>query len=558
MSASRKKMLRREENRAAMTERQEKELKEAKKLKLYTALFTAAIAIMIVVVLVTSITSSGIIQRNTTALTVGEEKISTVELNYYYIDAVNSWLNNYGSYAQLFGLDTTKPLNEQFYDEANEQTWADYFLETATSNAKGVYALYQNAKANGFTLTQEALDSIDSTMANFDLYGAMYGFANGEGYLQAVYGAGTNEKSFREYLTVQTTANEYYVETYNGLTYSDEDLRAAEAENYGKYSSFSYDYYYLAANKFYEGGTEGENGTTTYTDEEKAAGAAKAKETADSLLTATNLEELNEAIAALEINAESTSAKATTVTDRLYSSVDAVLRDWVASADRKAGDITVIESSTTSVAEHEHTEEEHEHEEIKTVNGYYVVLWNSADSNLDPLVNVRHILLGHEGGTTNEETGSVTYSDEEKAAAKAKAEELLASFTGTEEDFAALANEKSTDTGSNTNGGLYENVYPGQMVTNFNDWCFDEARKTGDTGIVESDYGYHVMYFSGLSDMNYRDYMITNELRSADISEWETEVTNAAELTVLDTSKVKMDLVLTSGSSEDHEGHDHE
>jgi len=558
MSASRKKMLRREENRAAMTERQEKELKEAKKLKLYTALFTAAIAIMIVVVLVTSITSSGIIQRNTTALTVGEEKISTVELNYYYIDAVNSWLNNYGSYAQLFGLDTTKPLNEQFYDEANEQTWADYFLETATSNAKGVYALYQNAKANGFTLTQEALDSIDSTMANFDLYGAMYGFANGEGYLQAVYGAGTNEKSFREYLTVQTTANEYYVETYNGLTYSDEDLRAAEAENYGKYSSFSYDYYYLAANKFYEGGTEGENGTTTYTDEEKAAGAAKAKETADSLLTATNLEELNEAIAALEINAESTSAKATTVTDRLYSSVDAVLRDWVASADRKAGDITVIESSTTSVAEHEHTEEEHEHEEIKTVNGYYVVLWNSADSNLDPLVNVRHILLGHEGGTTNEETGSVTYSDEEKAATKAKAEELLASFTGTEEDFAALANEKSTDTGSNTNGGLYENVYPGQMVTNFNDWCFDEARKPGDTGIVESDYGYHVMYFSGLSDMNYRDYMITNELRSADISEWETEVTNAAELTVLDTSKVKMDLVLTSGSSEDHEGHDHE
>ena len=556
MSASRKKMLRREENKAAMTERQQQEMKEAKKLKLYTALFTAAIAIMVVVVLVTSVLSSGIIERNTAALTVGEEKLSTVELNYYYIDAVNQWISNYGSYASLFGLDTTKPLNEQFYDEAAEQTWADYFLETATANAKAVQALYQDAQANGFALSQEELDSIDATMANFDLYAAMYGFPSGETYLQAVYGAGTNEKSFREYLTVQQTANSYYNDTYESLTYTDEDLRAAEAENYGKYSSFSYDYYYLAANKFYEGGTENEDGTTTYSDEEKAAGAAKAKEVADSLLTATNLEELNEAIAALEINAESTTAKATSVTDRLYSSVDAVMRDWVASADRKAGDITVIESSTTTVAEHDHTEEEHEHEEITTVSGYYVVLWNNADSNLNNLVNVRHILLNHEGGTTDESTGAVTYSDEEKAATKAKAEELLASFTGTEEDFAALANEKSTDTGSNTNGGLYENVYPGQMVTNFNDWCFDESRKPGDTGIVESEYGYHIMYFSGLSDMTYRDYMITNELRSADISEWETGLVEAAELTVLDTSKVAMDLVLTSGDS--HEGHDHE
>lgn len=556
MSASRKKMLRREENRAAMTERQEKELKEAKKLKLYTTLFTVAIAIMIVVVLATSINS--VMQRNATALTVGDEKVSTTELNYYYIDSVNSWLNNYGSYATLFGLDTTKPLNEQFYDEEANQTWADYFLESATNSAKGVYALYADAKANGFTLDEEAKEYIDTTMANFDLYGAMYGFASGEAYLQAVYGSASTEKSFREYLTIQQTANEYYTETYNALSYTEEELRAAEAENYGKYSSFTYDYYYLAASKFYEGGTEGENGTKTYSDEEKAAGAEKAKEAADSLLTATNLEELNAAIAALEINAESPSASATSVATRLYANVDAVLRDWVASPDRKAGDITVIESATTSVAEHEHTEEEHEHEEIKTVNGYYVVLWNGADSNLNSLVNVRHILLNHEGGTTNESTGSVTYSDEEKAATKAKAEELLASFTGTEEDFAALANEKSTDTGSNTNGGLYENVYPGQMLTNFNDWCFDESRKPGDTGIVESEYGYHIMYFSGLSDMNYRDYMITNDLRSADIAEWELALTDAAELTVKDTSKVKMDLVLNGNSSDDHEGHDHE
>ena len=35
------------------------------------------------------------------------------------------------------------------------------------------------------------------------------------------------------------------------------------------------------------------------------------------------------------------------------------------------------------------------------------------------------------------------------------------------------------------------------MVPTFNDWCFDESRQEGDTGIVKTDYGYHVMYFVG-------------------------------------------------------------
>ena len=33
------------------------------------------------------------------------------------------------------------------------------------------------------------------------------------------------------------------------------------------------------------------------------------------------------------------------------------------------------------------------------------------------------------------------------------------------------------------------------MVTEFNDWCFDESRQYGDTGLVRTTYGYHVMFF---------------------------------------------------------------
>jgi hypothetical protein len=58
------------------------------------------------------------------------------------------------------------------------------------------------------------------------------------------------------------------------------------------------------------------------------------------------------------------------------------------------------------------------------------------------------------------------------------------------------------------------------MVTNFNDWCYDASRQTGDTGIVESPYGYHVMYFVADSETNYRDFQVANHLRSHDAEDW--------------------------------------
>ena len=110
-----------------------------------------------------------------------------------------------------------------------------------------------------------------------------------------------------------------------------------------------------------------------------------------------------------------------------------------------------------------------------------------------PMVNVRHILV-----IPAEQNEDGTYTDEAWAEAEQKAQELLDGWKAgeaTEESFAALANGSSEDPGSNTNGGLYEDVYPGQMVDTFDAWCFDEARQPGDTGIVKTDYGYHVMYF---------------------------------------------------------------
>lgn len=110
-------------------------------------------------------------------------------------------------------------------------------------------------------------------------------------------------------------------------------------------------------------------------------------------------------------------------------------------------------------------------------------------------VDARHILVFPEGGNADG-----IYSEEEWEACRMKAQEILDQYLAgeaTEESFAALANEKSEDPGSNTNGGLYEDMYEGQMVEPFENWCFDESRKYGDTGLVQTSYGYHVMFYVG-------------------------------------------------------------
>ena len=204
MSASSKKKLRKEQSAAQMTEKQLAEQKEAKKLKLYTTAFVAVIAIVLVIALAVGITqtvaNSGIREKNTVAVTIGEHKISNAELSYYYIDSVNNFYSQYGSYASLFGMDTTKPLNEQYTDEAGTQTWADYFIESAEDSALSVYALNDAAAAAGHTLTEAEQSIIDSNVATMEMYAMMYGYTESEDYLKAMYGRGATIESYRKYM----------------------------------------------------------------------------------------------------------------------------------------------------------------------------------------------------------------------------------------------------------------------------------------------------------------------------------------------------------------------
>ena len=179
--------------------------------------------------------------------------------------------------------------------------------------------------------------------------------------------------------------------------------------------------------------------------------------------------------------------------------------------ERQEGDLTLIESG----------------------DNYYVVLFHSRGRNDYNTVDVRHILFRVD--TSDLDSKADDYQeklDARKAEQKEAAEAALKKWeegARTEDSFAELANELSADTGSNTKGGLYTEVYKGQMVTEFNDWCFDASRKDGDTGIVDTTYGSHVMYFVGY-DLPAWAASVTSDLQEKASSEWSTALSENADV----------------------------
>jgi len=95
-------------------------------------------------------------------------------------------------------------------------------------------------------------------------------------------------------------------------------------------------------------------------------------------------------------------------------------------------------------------------------------------------VHARHILLATTGK-----------SDAEKAAIKAKAEDLLKQLRAGA-DFAALAQKNSEDPGSASKGGDLGWVVRGQMVKEFEDTTF--ALKLKEiSNVITTQYGYHII-----------------------------------------------------------------
>ena len=123
-------------------------------------------------------------------------------------------------------------------------------------------------------------------------------------------------------------------------------------------------------------------------------------------------------------------------------------------------------------------------------------------------VDMRHLLLIPEGASVAAD-GTVTCSEEAWESCVAEANEMLENFLSkrdtSEARFAELANAESADEGSALNGGLYCDLTQGQLIPVLDEWYFDEARQNGDTAVLRTECGVHIVYFSDSTEIWYAE-----------------------------------------------------
>lgn len=517
MSASQDKK-KRNQQRAEGTERRQvasaKAAQEKKKSRVKWIVGSIVVVLLVAFIIVGN---SNLFYTAQKAVKIGDQRYSVAEMNYEYM----SVYNQYNQYAQYFG--DVSPKAEYTMDETYK-TWDDFYKAQAIQSLARKEALVALAEQNGVKLTDEEIKQVDDLLASYADAAKQYGYANVDKFITANFGNGVTKKLARELMLRDALADKYVQYYQDNLTFTDDQLAAEYAANKDEYDNYSFQYYVVEAETTQSTDADG-NVTTTASAESMAA----AKEVAEQIKAATAGDAGSFADAVGQygkpVEQEVTDEQGVAVTDEQGNPVTETTTaepvasektqgssiteygmpfgDWVKDAARVQGEVEIFEQENV---------------------GYYVVLFEGRDDNSGLTVNVRHILIQAE-----DTDGDGTYSEEELAAAKAKIEEIKAEYDAgeqTEDAFAALANQYSTDPGSNTNGGLYENVVEGQMVEEFNNWCFDAARQPGDVGIVEDAAynGYHLMYFVGSGESN-QNVIARNALTSEALSAFESSLT---------------------------------
>ncbi|MBR4394012.1 MAG: peptidylprolyl isomerase [Oscillospiraceae bacterium] len=479
--------------------------KEAEKKAKANRRWTIGTIAVLLCILLIILANTNLLYTAPTALTIGGEKYSAAETNYYFGNEYLSFVNNYGSYASMFGLDTSTGISglDSQENPMGEGTWRDYFLDMAKSDMVQTKALLDYAASEGITLDEETIAKVDESVQGITETAKSYGYSNANQLLAANYGKGVTAKIARQAMLDAELASKAYNAKRDSLTYTEEELEEYYKGLDGESDVFAFSYYYVTAEK--EADADGEE-----TVSEEALSAAKAQ--ADAIVSAYK-EGTGDASArfAEAVAGEIDGAVSTDRTNVSGSALSSVYKDWV-KGSRRTGDIEVFADAD------------------ENPEGYYVVVYSDRSDNHYPTASVRHILIKAEAG----EDG--TYSEEAKAAAKARAEEILAEYEAgekTEKSFAALAEAYSEDGGSNTNGGLYEDIYTGQMVEEFDSFGF-EGHQPGDTAIVYGESGsyagYHVVYFVGEGGL-YSSYLAKTDLQNDALTEWSEELFSNYEAT---------------------------
>lgn len=469
------------------------------------------------------------------AATIDGDKVSIGMFNYYFSSVVN-YYEQYAAYG-YFDLDTSADYSTQYTENKDGErvTWLERMTEEAMQEIEYTTALYNKGREAGITVSESQQETIDSQIESLKSTASASNISLNE-YLS---------KNFGEYCTEDTIRlmlEQYYVTlNYKGQLGTQRDYTDDDINNY--FEEHKNDYYkinYCFAALPYDESSE----------EAKAASNEAIKKYEDQITDRDSIIKLvptlyadyieQDIATSMQNDSSLTEEEARKNAIEVYeSNVDAYMlgseepfgkeiNEWLFSENTKIGDTNHY---------------------IDTQTGYAYILVKTEEPQLleDETYTVRHILITpttqtDENVAQEAEEAAKEPTEEDWAAAEKKAQEILDKFNESDKSeysFALLAEENSTDYASTSSssteyfGGLYEATALGAMVPEFESWATDKSREYGDTGIVKSDYGYHIMFF--VNDKPEYQARVIKDIRDNNID----NIVDSAEVKIHDRIRTK-------------------
>ncbi len=505
--------------------------------------------------------STGVFARMETAFTVGSHKVSVAEYGYmYYMQYQNTASRAQQSEQQygynMYGFDYNKSPEDQDSpytdDDGNPIKWSKQLEEDTVKYMQEFYTLYDNAVAAGYTINDEEKADIDKQIESMrdNASGKNSTQSNAismslNSYLKVYYGEGVTENFMRKLMEKEMVVQRFSEDKQQEFEdkYTDEALDAEYKKDTTEYDAVDLRMYAFTPETL----TAKEGESAEALQKRQDAENGKAMDKAEALLAKVTDEASFSKEAEVYIHADEDTQDADTAAEETAEAAEETEDTAEAETAEKAEDAEAADAEKTEEeSAHDHDADTKAYGTKKSsisgisedaakwvfasgrkagdkkafadANGKAYAIYVVKPAYPQPTVDVRHILLMTMDTQTQE-----TLPEEEVAEKKAKAEEILAEWDAkedkSEDAFAALATQYTEDTGSKENGGLYENVTPGQMVDAFDKWIFDGSRKEGDVEIVESEYGYHIMYYVGNKSFAYRNTLRTTHTQD-DYSGW--------------------------------------
>ena len=281
----------------------------------------------------------------------GDMEMTNADLQIYYWMQVMSFLNENSYYLTYYGLDYTQPLDSQMSVMAENETWQQYFLRCGLDAWTCYKVLAAEARKSGFDQQSEDYQTYAASIRDEVAASAEnYGYESIEEMLTGVVGAGSNAEAYYQYLQDYYLGYLYFNELYAAQTPNDADIEAFYDENVSAYIDAGIekdDSVYVDIRHILvmpKGGETGEDGKTTYSEEEWETARADAQALLDQWLAGDATEESFAELATLNTEDSGSAENGGLYTYVSEGEMVQAFNDWCFDPARQTGDYGLVKT----------------------------------------------------------------------------------------------------------------------------------------------------------------------------------------------------------------------